>query len=984
MTAMVDNTHQNHHRRRLDASDASNASNASNDTTATSNAAAKIIKTCPSSTSTHLDPSSFGYYDAIYDQMKSNNFATSTRVGSVEVIPPQNPNPSDASSSSMMMMQTNQTYAIMKLITISALTSRGPPAESNDEKDDTATSKNTKTTTHSLLPRGQNGTQAYADLSGIILAIHHFNNGIGTIVPTLTNLHKTCPIRFALHDDFYDSESSQTVAASHFGNSVILNPERPPGALVGAYRSSVSVPLAILGGAYEIPMVSPLSTSSELDDKNVYKYFGRLIPSDAGTARGVVDYLKGLEVGHLGILYVNDPYGSNYYESIVKASFTRPPNDRIIVKGNSFPSIVDPAQDIKRAVRQLAKNDYRYFFGVFYSEHYETIMKYAYQYGIAGPGFVWIISDGLSDKFLEGRTYKDGTDLAIASQGVGIVKVEGGRETTDGVSGYDRFTKAYYEEQGGENVDYHNCKQPKTNSVGDTSVYYKASHDFFTGRQMAPTAGAVFTYDSTIGLGMAACQLYEERGDAYFGGVDLFNAFVSQSFEGATGLVKLDPETTSRDPKSAFFVLYNARGESDGKGNQIFSVKTVATSAPDPDSSNVVWVYNNEAYLYSDGTTSPPDALPPVEADLHHLSPGVRSVGLTVAALTFALALFFGVWTKRNNKERVIKASQPEFLYMICVGALVIGSTLIPLSVDDSVASAYGCDIACMSIPWLFNYGFTIVFSALFAKTWRLNKIMANVAERRKMKVKVTDALKPFIVLFTINTIVLVTWTELDPLEWVRIESDLTDGFGRSIDSYGICKSNHMVTYLLVLFVISFSLILLANYQVYSARQLSTEFFESKYISIIMASMFQAIVIGLPLSIIAMRDPVPRFIIFTFIIGAMSLSTLCFMFIPKIWGLRMMGNEEQENLNTINENVVVDTDITQVKADLEDEIENEENAGVLSSMLDGAKDMYRWTTSVVSDAGEGDGHSVMTGKSIFVGTVRSRESVELEKLESGL
>jgi len=268
----------------------------------------------------------------------------------------------------------------------------------------------------------------------------------------------------------------------------------------------------------------------------------------------------------------------------------------------------------------------------------------------------------------------------------------------------------------------------------------------------------------------------------------------------------------------------------------------------------------------------------------------------------------------------------------------------------------------------------------VISRVCRLNKIMANVAVRRKMKVKVTDALKPFIVLFIINTIVLVTWTELDPLKWVRIESGLTDGFGRSIDSYGICKSNNLLPYVAVLFVINFSFILLANYQVYNARKLSTEFSESKYISIIMASMFQAIAIGVPLYVIVARDPVARFIILTCIIGAMSLSTLCFMFIPKIWGVRIMGDEEEENLNTNNETIVVEDEITEVKADVEDEIENEEDAGVLSQMWDSATNFFGG-----SDVGEGDPeNSVMTSKSIFVGTLRRRGSVELEHLESSL
>ena len=58
------------------------------------------------------------------------------------------------------------------------------------------------------------------------------------------------------------------------------------------------------------------------------------------------------------------------------------------------------------------------------------------------------------------------------------------------------------------------------------------------------------------------------------------------------------------------------------------------------------------------------------------------------------------------------------------------------------------------------------MFSALFAKTWRLNKVMENAARTgaRKMKVTITDALRSFFILFILNTIVLVVWTKIDPL----------------------------------------------------------------------------------------------------------------------------------------------------------------------------------------------------------------------------
>ena len=36
-------------------------------------------------------------------------------------------------------------------------------------------------------------------------------------------------------------------------------------------------------------------------------------------------------------------------------------------------------------------------------------------------------------------------------------------------------------------------------------------------------------------------------------------------------------------------------------------------------------------------------------------------------------------------------------------------------------------DAACMALPWLFSIGFAIIFSALFAKIWRIRMVWKGV-----------------------------------------------------------------------------------------------------------------------------------------------------------------------------------------------------------------------------------------------------------------
>ena len=79
----------------------------------------------------------------------------------------------------------------------------------------------------------------------------------------------------------------------------------------------------------------------------------------------------------------------------------------------------------------------------------------------------------------------------------------------------------------------------------------------------------------------------------------------------------------------------------------------------------------------------------------------IRGVGLTFCAIAMVLALGSGVWTQVHRMHRVVIASQPFFLRIICIGCLIMASSIIPLSIDDSVASPEGCSKACMAFPWV-------------------------------------------------------------------------------------------------------------------------------------------------------------------------------------------------------------------------------------------------------------------------------------------
>jgi hypothetical protein len=113
-----------------------------------------------------------------------------------------------------------------------------------------------------------------------------------------------------------------------------------------------------------------------------------------------------------------------------------------------------------------------------------------------------------------------------------------------------------------------------------------------------------------------------------------------------------------------------------------------------------------------------------VNEEMNQLGSGIRAYGFSVASVTMVIAVFFAAWSYKYRTTSVVKASQPFFLILICLGVFVLASSVFPMAIDDSFASTEACDKACMAVPWLVTMGWSILFAALYAKLRRVNLVI--------------------------------------------------------------------------------------------------------------------------------------------------------------------------------------------------------------------------------------------------------------------
>ena len=280
------------------------------------------------------------------------------------------------------------------------------------------------------------------------------------------------------------------------------------------------------------------------------------------------------------------------------------------------------------------------------------------------------------------------------------------------------------------------------------------------------------------------------------------------------------------------------------------------------------------------------------EENLNHLG-YIRAVGFTLMSLSMLGSLFFSAWTHKNKKHRVVQMSQPIFMHLICLGTFIMASAIIPMSIDDSLVSERGCDFACMATPWLFCIGFSITFSALFAKIWRIHTLLSSAMAMRRAVIREKDASKGIILVFALNAVLLLCWTLIDPLTWTRQYTDTTN-------SYGSCKSNGnaSVAFASLLILVNGAALMIACTRAYQARHLDEEFSESRWIGVACASWIQVIVIGVPVLLLTQTQPIAQYFTQTALIFLVCSSMLLLLFVPKMKMISKLSSAPQRSGRT--------------------------------------------------------------------------------------
>lgn len=695
-----------------------------------------------------------------------------------------------------------------------------------------------------------------------LVALKHFNERSNDVLENLSEMLDGCNVYMTM--DMLNAEVNSVIASSKLF-SYFTKPQSlqspHPAALLGATLSDISLSLAILTGAYGIPQLSPASQTEHLENGDIAPTFGRTVPTNSGVAESVLAYFHKIGVSHFYLLHEFGDYGLSLRTQFSEAIELGRHQTRMLA------AQYDPFEpgSLEEALKSIRASGVKYIFGVLFTWNHREVLERVYDLGLIGPGYSWYLPDVITDPFYQ---------LNRTSDAKYIAALNGINQVGFWVPPNPAFEKAL-------------INALKTDA--DFQSFFIESHkgdmpllQFMNLTEMIPviTFYSHFAYDTVMTLGLAACNVNE----TLFTGHDYNQEIRRTKFKGTTGQVEFDPSTGTRRYETVKYGFDNFFIDEDVSTDEIAFVRARVSMVVDL-TENLITEINPP--IFADGTSQPPIPLSPNPYRMNLVPVGAFAVGWILAGATIFVCLILAVWVYQHRNDQAVRAAQPRFLLILLMGTILMAASIVPLSFQEPT-SQRGLNIACMATPWLFCIGFSIAFSTIFTKTWRLSLIIQDSVDLKRSHLKLQHVMLPFFVILSINVALLVTWTMKAPLVWTRVDVGIKDVFDRSLESYGHCTgaidedTGTRKSDLFGGLTIAFNglVVLIAFCQAFSKRHVPTLFNDAPQMALCTACMLESFVVGIPVLLLVESNPTASFLIQSLLTFAFCLAIL----IPNVGG----------------------------------------------------------------------------------------------------
>ncbi|NXN89962.1 GRM5 protein, partial [Bombycilla garrulus] len=118
-----------------------------------------------------------------------------------------------------------------------------------------------------------------------------------------------------IRDSLISSEEEEGMVRCVDGSSSSFHSKKPIVGVIGPGSSSVAIQVQNLLQLFNIPQIAYSATSMDLSDKTLFKYFMRVVPSDAQQAKAMVDIVKRYNWTYVSAVHTEGNYGESGMEA---------------------------------------------------------------------------------------------------------------------------------------------------------------------------------------------------------------------------------------------------------------------------------------------------------------------------------------------------------------------------------------------------------------------------------------------------------------------------------------------------------------------------------------------------------------------------------------------------------------------------------------------------------------------------------------------
>ena len=215
------------------------------------------------------------------------------------------------------------------------------------------------------------------------------------------------------------------------------------------------------------------------------------------------------------------------------------------------------------------------------------------------------------------------------------------------------------------------------------------------------------------------------------------------------------------------------------------------------------------------GSTPPTDQPPPI---LIELGIGSQVVIIFLGVVVMIVSCFFCAFVYVYRKNKLIKTSQPEMLYIVNLGCFMMGVRVI-------VGASPISDGTCVAGLWLGHVAFWLVFATLCLKSWRIHRIINNKTLVR-VKITVHDILKRFAAVMSLVVLYLIVLTVVAEPHQSYIKETVSNQA-----THHITCSSHITAFELVLYIIEAICVVFGAELSYATKDVPGALNESKSIA---------------------------------------------------------------------------------------------------------------------------------------------------------